>query len=81
MEEIAPIISLEIPVVCPECKNEQEVSFDIQSFFMNRLAGERNLFFSEINNIAKTYHWSMPQILDLPRSVRKNLVMTIDREN
>lgn len=80
MEKIASLLSAEMNVVCPECRIEQEVSFDMQSFFMDRLVGERRLLFSEIHSLAKNYHWGIKEILDLPRSLRKDLVAAVNRE-
>jgi hypothetical protein len=71
MAEVAPILNQEINASCPECSHNQTVLFDMQSFFLNRLIGERNILFQEIDLIASRYRWSHREILDLPRSLRK----------
>ena len=80
MEQIAPLIDTEMEVACPECGQPQYLRFDIQSFLLQKILGEKSSLMREIHELAKSYHWTLPQILDLPRSVRKRLVTIIENE-
>jgi hypothetical protein len=71
MAELAPVLSQEMQAVCPECDRVQKVLFDMQSFFMARLTGDRRNLLDEVHLIASHYHWSHRDILDLPRTERK----------
>ncbi len=77
MAELAPVLSQEIQAVCPECNRVQQVLFDMQSFFMLRLTGERRNLLEEVHLIASHYHWSHREILELPRSERKSYAALI----
>lgn len=81
MAEIAPLLDLEIKSVCPQCGSEQQVRFDMQSFFFNRLRNERQLLLHEIHSIAATYHWTLGDILSLPRNRRKQFASLIAASN
>ena len=81
MSEIAPVLSLEMQSVCPECGHEQQVHFDIQSFFLTKLKQERSQLFREIHHIASQYHWSHEEILTLPRNLRKRYAALIQPDN
>lgn len=77
MAEVAPVLSQDINAICPECSLNQTVMFDIQSFFLNRLIGERKNLLQEIDLIASNYRWSHREILDLPRNLRKQYAKLI----
>nr|HMT28426.1 hypothetical protein [Bacteroidia bacterium] len=77
MEELAPVLNVDIEAKCPECNHVQQVKFDMQSFFMMKLKQERATLFSEVHCLAATYHWSQKEILELPRQVRKKYVELI----
>lgn len=81
MEEVAPVLNINMQVVCPECGHIQEVQFDMQSFFLTKLKQERPDLFKEIHYIASQYHWSHQEILDLPRYLRKQYAALIQSEN
>lgn len=77
MEELAPVLNLEMQAICPECSHAQKVQFDMQSFFLLKLMQERRLLINEIHCIASHYHWSQKEILDLPRNLRKQYMALI----
>jgi hypothetical protein len=78
MAAIAPVLNLEMQAVCPECGKEQKVRFDMQSFLLLRLKKERPRLLYEIHRIAHSYYWSHQEILELPRSLRKQYVDLIE---
>ena len=81
MAEVAPVLSMEMQAICPECGNEQQVQFDMQSFFLTKLKQERPGLIREIHNIASQYHWSQQEILSLPRNLRKQYAALIQSDN
>lgn len=80
MAQLAPMLQTEMKAICPECGQEQQVLFDIQSFLLNRLKNERKQTSWEIHRLASTYKWSHQEILDLPRSLRRLYVGYIESE-
>jgi hypothetical protein len=81
MAELAPVLSMQMQVNCPECGNEQQVQFDMQSFFLTKLKQERPELMREIHCIASQYHWSQQEILNLPRNLRKQYAALIQQDN
>lgn len=77
MEQIAPVLQIEMSAQCPECGKTQAVQFDMQTFLLNRLKNEHKQTVWEMHRIAATYHWSHADILQLPRSLRKMFVSYI----
>ena len=78
MAGVAPVLNLEMEAVCPECNTSQQVRFDMQSFFLQRIKKERPRLLYEIHRIALAYHWSHDDILTLPRKLRKDYVKLIE---
>ena len=81
MAELAPVLSMEMEAVCPECKHSQTVHFDIQSFLLTKIKQERPLLLREVHLIASYYHWSHREILELPRNLRKHYAALIQSGN
>jgi len=81
MAEVAPVLSMEMEAVCPECGHSQQVHFDMQSFFLARLKQEKPLLLHEVHLVASHYHWSHKEILELPRRLRKQYVALIQSGN
>jgi hypothetical protein len=80
MEQIAPVLQMEMVAQCPECEKEQSVHFDMQSFLLTRLKQGQKQVTLEIHRLAATYHWSHAEILDLPRNMRRRYVDLIESE-
>lgn len=78
LETAAPILDLEITAECAECHAPQEAHFDLQTFVMQRLLGERELLLAEVHLLAQSYGWSLREILALPRHTRRSLVRALD---
>ncbi len=81
MAELAPVLSMHMQAICPECSNSQQVMFDMQSFFLTKLKQERPGLIREIHNIASQYHWSQQEILNLPRNLRKQYAALIQPDS
>jgi hypothetical protein len=81
LEDLAPLINLELNATCAECGHDQAVQFDIQSYLLSAIAGERRRLLSDVHRIAAAYAWSLEEILALTRSDRRQLVELIENES
>jgi len=80
LEEVAPLLDLELVAPCAECRHVHAIRFDIQSYFLTALAGERRRLLAEIHRLAIAYSWSLPEILSLTRTDRRTFVELIQNE-
>jgi hypothetical protein len=80
LERVAPLLDLELAARCAECSHPHTIQFDIQSYVLGAIAGERRRLLAEINRIASAYGWSLDEILSLTRSDRRQLVELIENE-
>lgn len=80
LERIAPLVSTELDAVCPECGHAHVVRFDVQPFLLARLLAERDQRATEVHRLARSYGWSLSEILSLPRGRRRAYVELIERE-
>ena len=74
MAEVAPKIDLDMEVSCPECGRDFTVPFDVQDFFFGELLTGRDLLYREVHYLAYHYHWSEREIMDMPKSKRRNYI-------
>jgi hypothetical protein len=80
MQEIAPVLDLELNALCPECGRSQHVRFDMQSYLLSALAAERVQLTLEVHRLAMAYGWNLQDILALPRSQRRTYVALVENE-
>ena len=80
MAQVGPVLDLELPARCALCGKDQEIHFDIVSFFLASLARERTILGREIHRLAATYHWGHEEILRLSRSQRRAYVALVEAE-
>src|SRR5262245_27397485 len=80
LEEVAPLLDLELLAPCAECHHVHNVQFDIQTYVLGAIIAERRRLLSEINRLARTYSWSLKEILSLSRSDRRQFVELIENE-
>ena len=80
IEDLAPILDLDITTACPECGVPQAVHFDMQFYLLRAIQHERAPMTRQIHRIASAYGWSLAEILDLRRSERRALVDLIEAE-
>jgi hypothetical protein len=78
LEAEAPILDLDITAECAECGHPQAAHFDVQSFVLQRLIGERALLQAEVHLLASNYGWSLREILGMSRPTRRGFVRMID---
>ncbi|TQV87772.1 hypothetical protein [Aliikangiella coralliicola] len=79
LEQVAPILDLDLDATCPDCNRQHQASFDIQSFVLQRLLNEKERLLAEVHLIALNYGWSLQEILSLPRKTRKSIADLIEQ--
>ena len=80
MAAVGPMLVTDLDATCPNCDSKQSVQFDIQSHLLRALAQERRFLTHEIHWIARTYGWSIHDILSLPREDRRSFVSLIESD-
>jgi hypothetical protein len=80
LSKIAPMLQTEMVATCPECSHTMTVLFDIQTYLLQSLLQDQERLTWEIHRIASAYHWSLMEILRLPRSMRRNYARIIEAE-
>jgi hypothetical protein len=79
LARIAPLLDSEMDATCPECGHVHEVRFDVQPFVLARLVADRPRRAREVHHLARSYGWSLSEILSLPRELRGEYVELIER--
>jgi hypothetical protein len=80
MEDIAPVLDVDINTACPECRAPQTIRFDVQFYLLLALEQDRTKLAREIHYIASTYSWSLQEVLSLERTERRRLVQFIEED-
>lgn len=80
MEEVAPVLNLDLNAQCPECGGKQAVHFDVQFYLLRALEQERKKIAREVHRLAVAYGWSLKEILGLSRSQRRIFVELIEAD-
>ena len=80
LQQIAPLIDLELVANCPDCGHVHNVQFDIQTYLLGAIMTERRRLLSDINCIARSYSWSLDEVLSLSRTDRRLLVDLVENE-
>lgn len=80
MEEVGPVLDLDLDAQCPHCSTDQTVRFDIQTYMLRALIFEQRFLTREIHRIAMAYGWGHQEILNLPREERQTFVRLIEAE-
>jgi len=77
MDQVGPLLDLDLEAGCPRCGQRQTVRFDIQSYLFRSLAYERQFLNYEVHSIAMAYGWAHQEILSLTREDRRTFVSLI----
>lgn len=80
MDEVGPVLDLDLDAVCPRCDASESVRFDIQTYLLRMLAYERRFLVREIHLIAVAYGWGYGEVLSLAREDRRAFVSLIQAE-
>ena len=80
MNDLAPLLDLDLEARCPECNNKQMVHFDIQNYLFSALRQEQKQLALEVHRLATAYGWNLNEILQLSRSLRRSYVALVESE-
>ena len=80
MEQVAPILDLDIKTSCAECGAAATVRFDIQSYLLQSILRDRARLWRETHVLATSYKWSLNAIHRLTRADRRMLVSMIEAD-
>jgi hypothetical protein len=78
MEQVAPIIDIDVNTSCPECGTGAQSRFDLQSYLLQSILQDRRRLWRETHVLAIAYKWSLQDILGLARPDRRTLVALIE---
>ncbi len=81
MARVGPLLDDEIETECAHCGCAQIVPFRLADYLLASLRRERPLVLREVHCLARSYHWSRPDILAMPRSVRQEHVRLVLAES
>ena len=76
----APLIDADLDATCPECGAAALAHFDLQHFLLTAVTQEGPARIAEIHLLARTYGWSLAEILALRRGRRRAFAMAIERD-
>lgn len=80
MEEVGPVLDLDLAAQCPACGGQQSVHFDVQFYLLRALEQEWKQVAREVHQLAIAYGWSLNEILGLFRSQRRAFVELIEAD-
>jgi hypothetical protein len=80
LEELSPVLEIDIATACPECGAAQSFQFNIQDYLLRAIEQERPRLLGEIHRIARAYGWGLEETLSLRRGDRRRLVDLIESE-
>ncbi len=80
MKDLAPLLDLDLEAHCPECNTQQMVHFDMQHYLFSALRQEQKQLALEVHRLATAYRWSLNEILQLSRSLRRTYVALVESE-
>ncbi|MGH9929225.1 MAG: hypothetical protein ACREA9_08355 [Pyrinomonadaceae bacterium] len=77
MEELGPLVSIDLKAACVECRRPSLTHLDLTSFFLDELQQSRRVLEREVHCIAWHYHWPEREILTLTRRKRRRYIELI----
>lgn len=76
----SPTLASAQPVQCPECGQPFEFKYDPVLSLTGELRAARRSLLKEVHYLAYHYHWSLGDILGLPRTLRREYLELLDDE-
>ena len=80
MEQVAPILDVDINTSCIECGVAARVRFDLQTYLLQSILQDRRRLWRETHVLATTYKWGLDEIHGLSRADRRSLVAMIESD-
>ena len=81
IEELAPLVSIDLEAACVECGRRLVSQLDLTSFFLDELQQNRRVLEREVHFIAWHYHWPEREILALTRRKRRRYIELIQGDS
>jgi len=75
LDNVAPAVCTKLLITCPECQQEQQAELN---HYELGITGSYFLY-DEIHTLARNYHWSETEILNLPKDRRRLYIDLINR--
>lgn len=76
----SPSLDSTLTVRCPECERPFEFQYDPVLSLTSELRAARGALLKEVHHLAYHYHWGLGEILELPRSLRREYLELLDDE-
>jgi hypothetical protein len=80
LAEHDPLVGFSVLAACPHCGADEEHEVDLAGLALGALRDARDALLSDIHVLASRYHWSEPQILEIPAGRRARYLALVDRE-
>lgn len=78
--EATPLLDLALGLACPKCKAPFVHVYDPLRGLFGRIQRSRDELLTEVHHLAIHYHWSHREILELPRTLRREYLEILERE-
>jgi len=78
IEQLAPLVDLELDLACPDCGHRFLQPFDTTTYFLEEVGADRRQLLREVHTLALYYHWSETEILGLQRDRRHAYLGLLD---
>lgn len=78
--EATPLLDLALGLMCPKCNGPFVHVYDPLRGLFGRIRRSRNELLTEVHHLAIHYHWSHREILELPRTLRREYLEILERE-
>lgn len=66
LEAHDPLTALELDVRCPACSAGNRIPFDLEGFLLGQLQSAQAGLLSQVDALARGYHWSEAEIVSIP---------------
>jgi len=66
MEEYDPLVNFNLTVKCSSCGTESLLEIDLEEISLQRLRQAQLRLLASVHTLAANYHWSEPQIFNVP---------------
>ena len=75
-----PLVNFKVRVRCPDCGSNEMHSLDLGALALDRLRSAQNRLLETIHSLARHYHWTEKEILEIPPWRRARYLALIEKE-
>ena len=79
LEEHDPLVNFTLTVKCAWCETESLLEIDLEELSLQRLRQAQSRLFATVHTLAANYHWSEPQIFNVPYWRRARYLRLIEK--